>query len=298
MKKLVFALLLAATPVLAQTPGEPETVYSDAQWYKDYSRSAQTLDALAAPVSGVDGQYARWKDPVCFNVYGLAPAIAYAMKRRMKEVAHHVGAPLDASESCTPNVTIIFTSDPDATRQSIWEVRPWLVPGLGMIRNRVRQEQPIQAWYAGLLRGPNGRRILWDGYDEDFYYSTGFGAGFVENPMMSRLNSGIETEIGAVTIIVDSKAILGMTLGALADHFALLSLAEAHVSRQCKPVETIANLMRKDCGPAATALTQNDLVMLTGLYKTPDDFMQTMQRARILGNMRKAFEADFRAGGR
>jgi hypothetical protein len=277
---------------------EPETVYSDAQWYKDYSRAARTLNALAMPVPGLEGQYARWKDAICFNVYGLAPAIKFAMERRLKEVARQVGAPLDSSEHCEPNITIVFTNDPEATRQSIWKVRPWLVPGLGLTRNNVRQEQPIQAWYAGTLRDPSGRRILWDGYDEDFFFGEGYGNGFFTSPMMSRLNSEIESEISAVTIIVDNKAILGQQLGPLSDHFALISLAEANYTRPCKDVETIANLMKNDCaaGVKASSLTQGDLAMLTGLYKTDDKFMATLQRARLLGKMRQEFEADYVAG--
>jgi hypothetical protein len=37
--------------------------------------------------------------------------------------------------------------------------------------------------------------------------------------------------------------------------------------------------------------------MLTGLYATPLD-PELLQRARIIGNMRKALEADFSAGKR
>ncbi len=51
--------------------------------------------------------------------------------------------------------------------------------------------------------------------------------------------------------------------------------------------------MKKDCaaGLQPAAITNNDLALLTGLYKTPDDFTGRLQRQRIIGNMRKSLEA-------
>jgi hypothetical protein len=298
MKTLVLVLSLVAGTAVAQTPApapappsgaEPETVYSDAQQQQDQSLSHRTVESLLAPVEGLESQYSRWKRPVCFNVYGLAPAVKYVMERRMKEIAAQVGAPLDRDESCAPSVTIVFTTDPPATLESVAKVRPWLVPGLGMIRSRVREEQPIQAWYATGVRGSNGRMsLLYDGYDDE--------PQRIGTSVFNHLDSGIETEIASVLVVVNTKTIMGMPLGSLADHFALVSLAEANFSRKCKPIRTVANLMHKDCDPALTAteITPGDTAMLTGLYKTPDDRLQQVQKQRIMGNMRKSLADKFK----
>ena len=283
-------LLLSSTAALAQAPAPeslaPETVYSDVELERDQSISRETVETVLDPVDTVDGQYARWKRPVCFNVYGLSAAAKYVVERRMKDIAQQVGAPIDRNDPCTPTVTIAFTTDPLATLESISRVRPWLVPGLNFIRNSVRQSQPIQAWYNTYVTNDNGFKILeYDGYTDEPLWSS--------SASISRIQSGLTTEMASVIMTVDTNAIMGLSLGTLADHFALLSLAQARALRGCREIETIANLMKKDCAPdlQPAAITNNDLALLTGLYKTPDADMGRLQRQRIIGNMRQSLEA-------
>ena len=301
MKKLGLAiLLLLSGAALAQTPVptpdavaplDTVTVYSEAERQADESLSRRTVRSVLAPVETMGFQYARWKQPVCFNVYGLSAVAKYVVERRLKDIAHQVGAPLDRADPCVPNVTIVFTADPKATLESIARVKNYLVPWAGMYRSRWREAQPIQAWYSTVVRGPDGRRFLeYDGYNDDWEQPRLIG------PSGTRMGSGIETEIGTVTVLVDTKAIMGRTLGSLADHFALISLSQARVSRGCQEVDTIANLVHADCPPAVTAeaITLGDLALLTGIYKTPDDRLQNLHGQRMIGNMREVLEAQLR----
>lgn len=318
MKRLVFALLLsgatlshawaqdrlqrapapAAPPVdaselqTATSTLDPVTVYSEAERQADESLSRRTVRSVLAPVDAFN-QYSLWKQPVCFNVYGLSSIAKYVVERRMKDIAGMVGAPLDRADPCIPNVTIVFTPDPPATLQSIATTRNYLVPWAGMIRSRVKEAQPIQAWYATVIKGSDGRKYLqYDGYNDDEPH--------VVAAALDRFNSGVETEMAAVTILVDTKAIMGMQLGALADHFALISLSQSRVSRGCLGVDSIANLPHGNCDPSVTTqtITLGDVAMLTGLYKTPDDRMQNLHAQRIIGNMREMLEAQLKAGHR
>lgn len=283
--RIALPLLLLCTSAFAQTPAsdEPETVYSEAE--RDRSISQETLNAVLEPVEGVEEQYARWKKPVCVNVYGLAMAAKYVVERRIRDVGEQVGAPMDRRDPCVPNVTIAFTTDPAATLKSIHDARPGLLPNYDFIAARVKQSQSIQAWYGISLQGASGREELqYDGFNE-------------ERPQLiirefSRLNSGVSTALQTVMIVVDTSAIMGKTLGTLADHFAVMALAQGRATRRCKTVPTIANLMHEDCDATYRpgAITANDLALLTGLYKTPDNTMQRLQRVRIIGNMRKALE--------
>jgi hypothetical protein len=321
MKKLnliscLAALLLSGAALtqtaLAQTPEPPPdavapldtvTVYSEVERQADESTSRRTVRSVLAPVESLGLQYARWKQPVCFNVYGLSPLAKYVVERRLRDIAQQVGAPLDRDDPCIPNVTIVFTPDPQATLDSIARAKNYLVPWAGMIRSRLRESQPIQAWYSTVVRGSDGRRFLEYGapdgrrflqydndYDDDWRMSRVFGGA------MTRINTGVETEIGTVTVLVDTKAIMGRSLGSLADHFALISLSQARVSRGCFGVDTIANLVHEGCdgAVAAEAITLGDLALLTGIYKTPDDRMQNLHAQRIIGNMREVLEAQLR----
>jgi len=295
------ALLLSTSLVCAQTPAPElppispsvETVYSDAELERDRSVSRAQVESVLEPVEAMEFQYARWKRPVCFNVYGLSPNAKYVVERRMKDIAQQVGAPVDRRDPCEPTVTIAFTTDPAATLESIAKVRPTLLPYYGFIRSGLKESKPIQAWYGIVVGGPNGMSYLeydtQNGGMNDALEPPRFG--FLSGEM-SRLNSGLTTAIASVVIVVDTNAIIGKSLGTLADHFALLALAQARDTHGCKDVSTIANLMLADCDPASRpdAITNTDLAMLTGLYKTPDETGQRIQKARIIGNMRRTLE--------
>ncbi len=208
----------------------------------------------------------------------------------MKEIAAQVGAPVNRDDPCTPNVTIAFTIDPAATLQSIANVRPWLVPCVGLIRSRVKESLPVQAWYSAASNSCDDGGF--------FFFETGSSLNrFFQTGSASRLHSGFATGMSAVTILVNTNAIMGLPLGALADHFALLSLAEARQGRGCKDVESIANLMAPDCDPALAAreITGNDLTLLTSLYGTPDDRLQMLDHVRIVGKMRRSLAAQRQA---
>jgi hypothetical protein len=161
-----------------------------------------------------------------------------------------------------------------------------------MICTRVRESLPVQAWYANLMRDGNGFTRLTPACNGEDYYFGSPAVQIVES--MSRLESDFSTEMGAVTLIVDQKAIMGMPLGSLADYFAMLSLAEGRMNRSCKEFESITNLMQKDCQPGLVSkqITSNDLMLLTSLYKVDDSRLTTLQAARIAHDVRKALQAE------
>jgi hypothetical protein len=279
--------LLVSTSALAQ-PQEPETVYADAE--RDRTVAGATVQAVLDPVYGVDDQFARWKIPICLNVYGVRPLAKYEIERRIRDIAQQVGAPVDRRDPCVPNVTIIFTGDTRATLDSIHAVRDWLLPDYDFIRMRLKQSQPVQAWYGIVTTGADGRDRLQYGDVDDLTQSP---------PVMylsagtSILNTGISTAIATLVIVVDTNAVMGKPLGTLADYFALLSLAPTRDTRRCKQVSSIVNLMYQDCDAAyrADAVTTTDLALLRGLYRTQDNVLQKLQRQRIMGAMQRDLEA-------
>jgi hypothetical protein len=173
------------------------------------------------------------------------------------------------------------------------------VQDVGLICNRVRESQPVQAWYTSMMQGADGAFRINPGCrgTDDFYYYS--GPPLMRAESLGRLESGFRRKLGAVTIIVDTKAVTGMPLGALADHFAMLTLAEARPTRSCKEVESIANLLIKDCDPglAPKQITDNDIKMLTALYSVDDDWLGRLQYVRMIGTMRRALQAE-REGNR
>ena len=297
MKKTLapMLLLLATGAAWAQSQppllqGEPETIYSRAQREKDLTASRRMVETMLAPSHSIDNQYARWKSPVCPHVYGLTPAAGWFVEHRIREVAQRVGAPVDHDDPCIPNIGIIFTAQPQASLMSIAAARPFLVQG-GSQKLNVRY--PVQAWYATFKIDYNGNKtvdIPWD--IAEAWRDDATPPQVAAND--SRLHTGLTAEMGAATVLVDSKAVMGMSLGELGDYLALMTLAQASQYGACQEMQTIANLMLDKC--PAQDVTRNlshvDIALLTGLYAVPDE-PELLQKQRIVGAMRRSLEQQF-----
>jgi hypothetical protein len=297
MKRLAVTLALSflATGVAsAQTPkppvtGEPETVYSDAQRDRDESLARHFVQSILRPSYSLDGQFTRWKKPICPHVVGLAPTAAYVVERRIRDVAQRVGAPLDRNDPCNPDIVVFVTAHPQALLDAAAQKEFLLVAGMRP-RDRLTVQYPVQAWYFGSYRDYNGK--VWLDMDCEFYLDTCPPHVAAKG---TRLVNGIQAEMNAATILVDTEAVTGMTLGTLADYLALMALAQAPATGRCQPAPSIANLFVTDCGADmhTTALSDIDLAMLTALYETPEE-PEKLQWQRIGGNMRRELEKQSR----
>lgn len=287
---LAFGTAAALAQAQPQVLGEPETIYSDAQRQVDLDRSRRMVETMLSPSFSIDDQYARWKQPLCPHVYGLTPVAAYVVEKRIRDVAAEVGAPVDRRDPCIPNIGIIFSAQPQASLMSIATARPFLVQG-GSQKPEVRY--PVQAWYATFKTDYDGFRNLdipWEitdpWRDENSYPQVAAN--------LSRLHTGQTAEMAAATVLVDTGAVTGMSLGELGDYLALMTLAQASQYGACQPMPTIANLMLKGCDAAdiTHGLSHVDIALLTGLYEVPDS-PEKLQKQRIVGAMRRSLERQF-----
>jgi hypothetical protein len=333
MRSLILAALVLAPAVAMAQSAAPtthfETVYSDAQRAADQDLSRRFITGVLAPSYSFEGQYAKWKRGICPNVLGLSVTAKYVLERRIKDVAAQVHAPVDREDPCLPNVTVIVTPDPQATLNSIASVAPYLV--IGGKKRQLTVTHPIQSWYTTFRRDFSGLAQLdlpWedratasggaDGVDPGLTAtdaSTGVDGGVIGSTMGginvqtsnsierdiprvvsqgTRLSTGITSEMAGVVIIVDSKAIMGMSLGSLGDYAAFLALAQAPVTGRCQEAPTIANLMAQGCATdvKTSSLSNVDIAMLTGLYDTPEK-PEMLQRPRMIGAMRRALESQY-----
>ncbi len=289
-KTLTLSLLLSgliAGAALAQDV-PVETIYSDAQRAKDLTVSQHMVDLMLAPSFSIDGQFARWKRGICPHVYGLTPVTAWFIEHRIREVATMVGAPVDRDDPCIPDIGIIFTSQPQASLMSIADKRPFLLQGGSQ---KLEVKYPVQAWYADWKTDNDGYKTIdipWDVADPWRDTAPQVAAND------SRLHTGLTTEMGAATVLVDNKAAMGMTLGELADYLAFMTLAQASQYGACLPVETISNLLTPGCGNDDTAhrLSHADIALLTALYQVPDN-PELLQKQRIVGAMRRSLEEQY-----
>ncbi len=292
--QLVIALSLLTVPAAAQTPApapaaEPETVYSEAQHDKDLDASRWVIENLLRPSFSLDGQYARWKQPVCPHVYGLKLLPAWFVEHRIREVAEMIGAPLDREDPCIPNIGIILSTDPQASLMSIADAAPLLIQGGNQ---KLEVKYPVQAWYASFLDNSDGRKLIdipWEMVQPPLD-----GPPRIGGVSSNRLYTNVVPEMAAATVLVDSKAVVGMTLGELADYLAFMTLAQAGQHGECMPAPSIANLLLEKCpaGDKTHSLSHVDMAMLAALYEVPD-FPEGLQKQRIVGAIRRDLEKQF-----
>ncbi|MBV9549500.1 MAG: hypothetical protein JO256_07490 [Alphaproteobacteria bacterium] len=289
----IFFLLLTALPALAQpqagkppTIREPETIYSEADRQKDELLSRKFVTSLLAPSLNLEGQFSRWKQPLCPRVFGMTPLTAYVVERRIRDVALTVGAPLDRADPCRPNVVIAVTPEPQAMLDALVAKDHWLFDAAPL--RELKVHYPVQAWYEGLYRDYNGVSHL------DVPWELLCPSCLTPPPTPvndTRLRLGVQPEMGTATILVDANAVNGLTLGTLGDYLALMALAQTPANGRCQPAPSIANLFLTDCGNDlhTTGLSEADLAMLTSLYQTPDE-PEKLQMVRLIGNMRRNLE--------
>jgi len=278
---LVFATVSTAALAQIQIEGPVETVTSQAQ--RDDNTARRAVQAILAPSPSLDGQYAKWKEPICPHVYGLGKMAAYLVESRIKEIATKVGAPVDHKDPCVANIGIIVSVDPQKTYESIAARAPYLV----MTANHATKvEYPVQTWYAGLLRDYNGKASL-----DQTWEDAGLEAPPQVPAQLSRLSTGQTAEMGAATVLVNTAAVTGMSLSTLADYVALQTLSQTPTTGKCQEIPSISNLLLTNCAAAnhVEQLSDIDMALLTGLYAAPEK-PELLQRQRIITAMKQALE--------
>jgi hypothetical protein len=76
--------------------------------------------------------------------------------------------------------------------------------------------------------------------------------------------------------------LLDSEIGALADHIAMLALAQMEPLKECQPLGSIMNLFTPDCANHPVAMTVTDEGYLRGLYKMDAAAAARAQRDQIV----------------
>ena len=283
-------LILMAAPCGAQparSDSAAETVTVDGLRQKDADVERHFSQSVLEPSGVDDRQYALWKQKLCVHVSGLDPAMSALVEQRITQVAARAGAPFDTSNLCHPNALIYFTSHPQALLDAIAKKQPERIYSHNL--NRATITQPAQSWYMTLGRNQDGEV----GIDAECGYRGLPDPPFCGSPgpsLDTRLQTGLSPELGSATVLVDIKAVEGISLGTLADYLAMKVLIPLPPNDLCKPAPSIVNLMVKDCDGRTDSLSDLDIALLYGLYHSADDRLDQLQRQRLVENMRKALE--------
>jgi hypothetical protein len=274
VRGLFSAALVLAPPAIAQDAGRPagdqEIVVTG---NADVERQlADFVEALTQAPAG--GQLSRFESDVCPTAAGVSPEFKEAMVGRMKMVAKAAGLAI-GGKRCVPNVLLVVTGDKRAFLKWLREKHPYYFSGLptSTVRRLIAEPGPASAWQ---IEGPplnaEGREL-------------GAHLGVPINKTTrpgSRLSTSGRPQFAAAAVVVESKALEGLTTIQLADYAALRAFTRADPSKLPASAPTILNILEAPMdAEVPVTLTSWDLAFLRSFYGAPVNLSVVSQRSRI-----------------
>jgi hypothetical protein len=270
------ASLLLAFPAHAQNvPPPSDTDDPIIVTGRQLEEQVRAFVRALTPTRYVDTTISRFEKAVCPIVVGLAPAQNEAVAARLRLVADATGL-LVSSSGCVPNMMLAVTADKQKFIRTVAS-RFW---GLGFgemtplqIRRLARSPGPAAAWQAtGLLKA--------DG-------TPAFGQNRTTEAA-TRLRPAARWAFVGSYLVVERKALEGLTVTQLADYAAMRLLARTDPSRVAGKAPTILTVLEAPMGSAIPiTLTDWDLAFLRGLYSSPQNLFAARQRSEIANEMRE-----------
>jgi hypothetical protein len=240
--QLLFAALAINTPVMAQT-------------------------------GSVGSPPVRFTNPVCPAVYGLAPQQAAFITSRMRQIAAAAHVPL-ANQPCDPNAIVIVASNKAATIAALQQRQGDYFPAEWsdrQIRALETDPYPAAAWqFEGLLT-PDGLRVS-ETSDPSQLDPVDPGALLrATSPTTlpaSRMRPSIRRDVMTSVLVVEAKAIAGITTTQFADYAAMRTFARADPRQTALSAsDTILKVLDAPMGtPVPQSVTARDLDFLKTYY--------------------------------
>jgi hypothetical protein len=276
-------LLFAFAAALAtQAPSPPAQTADGAivvTGQKDTPEAVEDfVRSLTTTTSG--GQLSRFEHEVCPAVFGIAPPQAAAVAARIRLVAKSVGIVV-GSEHCTPNVLLLVTSDKKAFLEELRRHRgdDFGITG-GQFRALEQSPGPAAAWQ---VQGP---AMSADGVDLTEVTTQGMVVNrTVTSP--SRITVPVHPQFDASIVVVERKALVGVTTTQLADYAAIRALTGADPARLGNSgAPTILHVLEVPIGgEAPVTMTKWDYGFLSSYYDAKRDLRTNAQRKAIAHGM-------------
>ena len=252
------------------------------------------VKSFAAPTVLRDG-IARWQIAICPDFEGLAPQYAAVMEARFRTIAGQAGARMK-EKGCRPNLSVIFTPQPQAYLDAIHEKDMDVLGYHGV----ALMTHPVQAWYVTGITDIDGRTEL--DKDEMGVIEDPCG-GQIGKPMCWsmptskvggwRYHPDVSSDLLSVTIIVDADKTAHNTVSEIADYVAMMALSRTEDYDDCQLMPSITNLLSANCDDRLkpSEITPTDIAYLRGVYKMDAGAKLQIQQDQIAAEMEKAIPA-------
>ena len=252
------------------------------------------------------GLIGRWEEPICVKVVNLTPEQAAMVQTRIEQVAKSVGLRV-SKPGCQNNIQIVLSSQPQAFIDQVAKANE---VALGFhwpsdLKKVKTVSYPIQGWYetATLSRKTahdiaNALIIDETGQPVPPSQLPGYSVHLEtvdrpDNPAPfgcagSLISDCTRSVFKNVLVVVDSHAVEGRDLGAVADYLAMVALSQPRSQDGCSALPSIFDMMAKTPCPGRDPpgeLTSSDAAYLTALYASDPESRADSQRVEIANRM-------------
>lgn len=268
MRIALLAAALLAAPAAAQTDA-PIVVIGQ----RDIERQIESFVGALTPASP-RGQIARFETAVCPGAFGLAETQRAAVRDRVRLVAEGIGLDVAAAD-CKPNLLIVVTADKTAFIKALGKDHGYMFGDRtpAQIRKIIAEPGPATAWQVQTMVNADGRPISNEG---DMPINR-------TNRTPSRITAAARPAFMAAVVVVESKALEGLSTTQLADYAAMRALARIDPARvdAAAPATILRILDASPDSEVPVTLTRWDFGFLKGLYSSPNNLYAPSQRSEI-----------------
>ncbi len=252
-------------------------------------RAAEYVEAVG--IAPAERPAARWVDPVCPGVRGIAPVYSKIVEQRLREIAASVPIKL-AKPGCRPNLIVAFSLDSAAFISKIAEQRPLrAVEQTNGDRIPHDAGKPVRWWYRTELRAADGAPStgllppIWvgNGANADAPIPTNGSMSITSSYRSGMIGTGAMRAIRQAVVVIDLKRAEGVSLKSVSDYAALVGFAELRGGKHPPPGSV---LFLFDGG--SNEITLDDETMLRALYRLSLDRRARDQRGTIVREMTEA----------
>lgn len=287
MKMLLLSTLLtlgAATPLAAlQTRPTDGAAPAAQEIVVEGQRSPkETIDAFVRELTParIGGQLGRFEDPLCPVALGMGDNENRLVRDRLRQVAAAVGM-ATADEHCAPNLYVLVGRDKKEVIHGLDEQFPALMSGVSrkQMRDLADTAGPAVSWQILDRIGADGMPLAMAKMGADAQPVRVVRS--IGSP--SRIQQQTKVKFVATLIVVEARALKGVTTRQLADYAAMRTFAATGATVGALPAKSILSLFDDGAAPgeAPASVTWWDFAFLKSLYASSGALTASSQRGEM-----------------
>ena len=270
---LALAVTSTAHAQSDEAPRDPTIVVTG----KPLLTEDQAREVIQRAARTVDGQLARFHQPVCPRVTGFDTPYERIVAERIKQTAASIGARA-GGEGCVANFQVVIVDDGREFVELLSREHPEAFAGLSRreLGRLASEEGAARSWNATAMinsaGATAGRPSPTAGTGS---VKSGFGGSSISfgdvNVMRayesSNINPSVQQAITSAWVVIETGATFGKSLTQIADYAAMRGLAMVRPAELAESQDTILALFELGSEAAPAELTDFDQAYLNSLYR-------------------------------